>query len=482
MNTIGTGFRKSSSRLAIALGVLWLGWLPERILAQGNLSTVISNGPAARRINVVVLSEGYTTNQLATFLSDATNAVNNLLAQAPYQEYKSYFNAFAISVASAQSGSDHPNWPLWVDTYFNSTFFSYYPAPASQYLLTIPPNYFDTNYSHGQGKVDALLTNLMPDYDMVVMVVNDFDPGGSGNPDGSASQPLITSLNYYGQEIVAHESGHAFGKLTDEYDTAWPGYVPSERPNATAQTNRALIRWTSWISTNTPLPTPPVASNATVAGLFQGAQYQTTGWYRPKLDCKMRTLGAPFCEICSEQLVKSIYGLIRPIDAFSPTSTNLSLYSTQAVAFGLTLLQPLTHNLAVQWFTNNTAISGATNPTFSLAPNSLGSGTHKLRAVVSDPTTLVRNDPSGLLRQTNTWTLNLSLNNLSLISAQYLASNRFRLTVTGAAPQGFVIQASTNLTSWSPLTTNSLLNGKFDFTNFNLTNLIRRYYRTISPP
>ncbi len=198
----------------------------------------------------------------------------------------------------------------------------------------------------------------------------------------------------------------------------------------------------------------------------------------------MRAIGfkTNFCEVCSEQLVKSSYTLIRPIDAFSPASTNFSIYSTQALAFSVTTLQPLTHNLAVQWSTNNTAVGGATNSAFTLAPNSLGNGTHTLRAVVSDPSALVRNDPASLLKQTNTWTLNLSLNNLALISAQYLASNRFRLTVTGSAPQGFVIQGSTNLVNWTPLVTNSLTGGKFDYTNVSLTNLTRRFYRTLSPP
>jgi len=319
----------------------------------------------------------------------------------------------------------------------------------------------------------------MPEHDLTLMVVNDLEYGGSG---GST---LITSLHVSSPEIAIHESGHTLGDLADEYDYgAPPMFVPTEMPNATAITNLSSIRWNSWILTNppTPIPTPQVASNSTLVGLFQGAQYQSTGWYRPKLDCKMRNPGVPFCEVCAEQLVKAIYTIVRPIDSFSPTSTNVSIYGTQTVAFSVSPMQPLTHDLAVQWYTNNTAVSGATNPAFLLAPRSLGNGTHTLRAVVSDPTTFVRNDPTGLLQQPNTWTLNLSLNDLSLISAQYLASNRFRLTVTGSAPQGFVLQGSTNLMNWAPLITNSLVSGKFDYTNVNLTNMRLRFYRAFSPP
>ena len=463
--------------MTFTLGFCLVLGLSTSSFAQGTLYTLLTNGPTAKRINVVVLAEGYTTNQLGQFLSDATNAVNNLLTAAPYQEYKNYFNGFAIFVASVESGSDHPISGTFKNTYFNSTFDSY----GNANFLTIPPNDWNGVYAQGQGKVDSLLAALMPEHDLTVMVVNDLEYGGSGDS-SSGIATLITSVNLFAPEIVVHESGHAFGTLADEYTDAYPGFVPVEKPNATTNANRATLKWTSWILGSTPLPTPPDPTNAAVVGLFQGAEYQTTGWYRPKLDCKMNHLFVNFCEVCAEQLVKSIYTLVRPVDSFLPATTNFTIYSTQAVAFSVTPLQPLTHNLSVQWFTNGSAIAGATNSAFSLVPGSLGNGLHTLKSVVSDPTALVKSDPAGLLKATNTWNLTLSLNDLALVSAQYLASNRFRLTVTGTAPAGFVIQASTNFVTWTPLTTNSLSGGKFDYTNSSLTNFSFRFYRTISPP
>ena len=463
--------------MTFTLGFCLVLGLSTSSFAQGTLYTLLTNGPTAKRINVVVLAEGYTTNQLGQFLSDATNAVNNLLTAAPYQEYKNYFNGFAIFVASVESGSDHPISGTFKNTYFNSTFDSY----GNANFLTIPPNDWNGVYAQGQGKVDSLLAALMPEHDLTVMVVNDLEYGGSGDS-SSGIATLITSVSLFAPEIVVHESGHAFGTLADEYTDAYPGFVPVEKPNATTNANRATLKWTSWILGSTPLPTPPDPTNAAVVGLFQGAEYQTTGWYRPKLDCKMNHLFVNFCEVCAEQLVKSIYTLVRPVDSFLPATTNFTIYSTQAVAFSVTPLQPLTHNLSVQWFTNGSAIAGATNSAFSLVPGSLGNGLHTLKSVVSDPTALVKSDPAGLLKATNIWNLTLSLNDLALVSAQYLASNRFRLTVTGTAPAGFVIQASTNFVTWTPLTTNSLSGGKFDYTNSSLTNFSFRFYRTISPP
>ena len=101
-----------------------------------------------------------------------------MLSHSPYQEYRTYCNAFAISVPSNQSGSDHPangtNSSNFRDTYFNSSYDS-----TSDYLISIPPNFVDTNFSHGQGKIDALLQTFMPECHVPVLLVNDFTPGGS---------------------------------------------------------------------------------------------------------------------------------------------------------------------------------------------------------------------------------------------------------------------------------------------------------------
>ena len=186
--------------------------------AQATLTTLFTNGPTANRINMVVLSEGYTASQRGQFLIDARGAVSNLLATIPYREYSNYFNAFAISVASTQSGSDHHTPAVnLVNTYFNSTYDSY----GIQRLLTIPPNDWDSGYANGQGKVDSLLQSLMPEHDLVLLLVNDPQYGGSGS-----SLLLISSLHSQSAELVRHESGHPFGSLADEYTDAYPGFVP----------------------------------------------------------------------------------------------------------------------------------------------------------------------------------------------------------------------------------------------------------------
>jgi IgA Peptidase M64 len=441
------------------------------------MQTIVTNGPVSNRLNIVVLSEGYTTNQLAQFLVDATNAVNALLSHTPYQEYSNYFNAFAIKVASNQSGSSLYDGVTTNDTYFHSS----YDYANNPKLITIPPNFADTNYSHGQGIVDALLQTFMPNCQLSILLVNErYYPGGSdgsGKTAIASTGALLSEMPPYPPGMLTHETGHVLANLGDEYTTPYPGFPDTEEPNTTRQTNRLLIKWKAWISPDTPVPSPDSIGDG-VVGLFQGAHYHTTGWYRPELNCAMGVGGAPFCAVCSEALVLAIYQRVRPVDGFSPASTNFSVSSTQAMAFSVSLLQPATHNLNVQWFTNGVPQSGATNLTFTLSPQALANDTNWVSAVVQDNTPLVRNDPTNLLSQTVTW-VGLQLR---LDSPTWLAGGKFAFRIAGNAPQGVVVQSSTNLLNWVRVKTNSLVGGQFWYTNSAAGSSPRIFYRATTPP
>ena len=421
--------------------------------AQGSLTTILSNGPTSNRLNLVVLSEGYTSNQLGQFLVDATNAVNALLTTPPYQSYRDYFNAFAISIISAQSGSDHytPTTNL-VNTYFNSCFDSY----GIQRLVTIPPNDRDPVYAHGEGKVMALLQTLMPEYDLIILLVNDTQYGGSGGTF------LISSLNSSSAEIVRHESGHTFGGLADEYSTPYPGILPAEMPNVTAQTNRSLIKWTVWISDNTPVPPPGTTQYRSAPGLFEGAMYQTNGWYRPKYDCKMNHLGIGFCEVCSEQLVKSLYRSINLIDSFSPPMSSFTVRGQETQLLSVVTLSPAVTNLTYQWFTNGIPVGGSNFTNYTLAAPSLPVGSNIVRVEVADPTAYVRNDPTLIMRDTNVWIVTVLSNDVppTIVTqpsaAAVAAGDTFMFNVTASGTMPMAYQWRCNGTNLSDATGDSL--------------------------
>ena len=453
-----------------------------RSCAAASFSTILTNGPSSNRLNVVFLSEGYQNSELGQFLIDATNTIRGMLAVDPFQEYSNYFNAFAISVASTQSGSDYPDINLYVDTYFNSSHYLGDPT-----YLTIPAD------STGEGKVTSLLNTYMPQYDLAVVLVNDRNNWGGSGGKYVVVTPVDPNVPSEAVLLITHECGHTLANLGDEYPYDWSGGDNTELANTTTQTNRNLIKWKAWISTNTPIPTPPTYDYISTVGLFEGANYHATGWYRPMLNCRMQSLGdIPFCNVCREALVLSFYqtNRARPLDGFAPATTNLIVTTNAAQTFTVKPQQPTTHSLGVQWYTNNALVTGATATNFSILPLALGNGTNTVKAVLTDSTLIsgskwVLTDTNSLLKQTNTWTVKVTVTNLNLSAPRWLNTNRFRLTVTGYAPQGFAIQASTNLTNisgWTTLATNSLTN-RFDYTNnTGSTNFKWRFFRARTPP
>jgi hypothetical protein len=411
---------------------------------QATITQLLNNGPTASRVNIVFLSEGFTAGQLGSYLTQANNLLNAFLAAAPYNEYKTYFNAFAISVASAESGSDHPSTGVYKNTYFNSSFESY----GIDRLLTIPPNSFDTTYSDGQGKVDALLASLMPEYDIVMMIVNDTVYGGSG---GSTA---IASINTSSKEIVIHETGHSFGLLGDEYGDPYPGFPDTEEPNTTTQTDRDLIKWNAWINSSTPIPTP--TTYTTQIGLFEGAHYHFTGWFRPKYNCRMRTLGIPFCAVCAESLVRTIYGRISPIESFAPaTNVIYAITNAQTVTLSVAPMRPVTHALSVKWLINGVEVPGATGTSFTADTASLSNGSNTVTAAVSDATPFVRTDPLGVLQDERAWTINATVAPPQLDAR---LGNGVILSWPTNAPN-YHLESSSDLATWGLSGTSRSVNG-----------------------
>ena len=61
-----------------------------------DVDTLFQSGPIDKRINLVVLSDGYQAGELDQFIEDSDSFIVALFAEPPYQEYRDYFNVFAI--------------------------------------------------------------------------------------------------------------------------------------------------------------------------------------------------------------------------------------------------------------------------------------------------------------------------------------------------------------------------------------------------
>jgi hypothetical protein len=360
---------------------------------NAKLSMILSNGPPDIRLNIVFLAEGYTASQEASFTNQAKSVLNQMLNVSPYNEYKNHFNAFAIFVPSAQSGSDHPSRNTYRDTYFNSS----YGTGALERLITIPPNSWNSNFSDGRGKAFALLSQLLPDYDLPVILVNDTEYGGSGGV------PAIASANALSAELALHEIGHSFAGLADEYEEQLSGYPDVEAANTTRETAREFIKWRNWIGSDIPVPTPETFEYVNDVGLFEGAYFHPVGWYRPKMDCRMRNLSQPFCEVCRETHVLTIYSLLELIPSSAPAENNVVVPGGGELEMRIDTVQPAPNTLIYSW-----SIDGVTNTAYSsnyfpARFATLGTGTRLVRVNVLDETPFVRTDPRGLLFKSRSW-------------------------------------------------------------------------------
>ena len=73
------------------------------------MKTLLSSGPSANRVDIVLLGDGYTAGQMANYASDVTAIAARMFDQDPFRSYHSYFNVHYVEVVSAESGSDHPS-------------------------------------------------------------------------------------------------------------------------------------------------------------------------------------------------------------------------------------------------------------------------------------------------------------------------------------------------------------------------------------
>ena len=172
---------------------------------------VRESGPRDKRVNIVIVGDGYTASEKPKFLAHLKTVADVVVQDEPLTEYADYFNIYGIFVASRQSGADDPSQGVQRDTYFDASY--------SGRLLTITVS-----------KAFNVINAFVPEADMEFVVVNDDTYGGSGGQ--------VAVASFAAPEIIAHEAQHSFSGLGDEYDYA--GVAPWESPNTTMQTNRAV--------------------------------------------------------------------------------------------------------------------------------------------------------------------------------------------------------------------------------------------------
>ena len=314
------------------------------------VDTIFYQGDVDYPINLVFLGDGFLESELQDFRDIAEEYANLLFTVDPFSKFQSFFNAFSISVPSNVQGAATDPANL-IDNYFGSTF-----GYAGIERLLVPTN---------NTAISNVLANNVPEYDQVFMLVNSATYGGSGGWVATAS------LNEDSKEIALHELGHSFADLADEY---WAGaQYAREAINMTQETNVDILKWRNWYGDNE-------------IGLYPHTESPT--WYRPHEYCLMRYLGEPFCAVCREGIIESIYAKASPFRSYEPGLTSFEM-SGDSVVFKLDLNHPEPTSFESLWYLN-AVIIGEGVDSITVHLTDLTQGVNKVMVSVADTSYWIR--------------------------------------------------------------------------------------------
>ncbi len=255
---------------------------------------VLNNGDPAKKVDIVLLPEGYTKSEMKLFKEDCEKFAKYLFEFSPYSENKEKFNINAVLAPSAESGTDIPKDNIWKQTILGTSFYTF---DNERYLMTTDNK-----------SVRDYASNVA--YDQIYILVNTTKYGG-----GAIFNHYATSVNsnFMAKYIFVHEFGHSFAGLGDEYYTSDVAYtnifdlgIETWRPNLTTLVDFGK-KWKYLISEDTPIPTPDILKYRNSTGVFEGGGYQAKGIYRPAHNCLMKSFDTDeFCEVCKISIQQMI--------------------------------------------------------------------------------------------------------------------------------------------------------------------------------
>lgn len=266
--------------------------LPHRYIHQG--------GSPEEAIDVAILAEGYTVEEMDSFYVFAEKAVDAILNHEPFKSMASKFNFVAVASPSTDSGVSIPRLNNWKTTAFDSHFSTFY---SDRYLTT----------SQLSAVHDAL--KGIP-YEHIIILANTSEYGGGGIYN---SYVLTTARHALMPPVIVHEFGHSFGGLGDEYfypgdvmEDTYPTDVEPWEPNLTTLTD-FKSKWESQLAPGTPIPTPVSEASTYETGVYEGGGYSAKGVYRPADECRMRNNTYPtFCKVCDNAIRELILFYTEP--------------------------------------------------------------------------------------------------------------------------------------------------------------------------
>ncbi|HNW51417.1 MAG TPA: M64 family metallopeptidase [Prolixibacteraceae bacterium] len=258
------------------------------------VNEIYKSGEPSDKIDIAILSEGYTKKELKKFRSDTRKMVDSIMNGEPFKSCRDRFNFYAVNVPSAESGCDMPADTIYKNTAFNSNFDTF---DSQRYLTT----------SDYKSVCDA--ADNVP-WDYIIILVNTKRYGGGGFYNFLS----ITSVdNPRSWLVFIHEFGHSFAGLGDEYynsgDNPDPSYLGGSEPWEPNLTSLVDFdsKWKKMVEPGTPIPTPRDSVYKNKVGAFEGGGYTSKGVFSPVMTCWMKELSAGrFCPVCQEAIKQTI--------------------------------------------------------------------------------------------------------------------------------------------------------------------------------
>jgi hypothetical protein len=312
--------------------------------SPGRVLEIERNGDPALKVDLLFLGDGYAAAELDKCEKDVRRLAEGVFSFSPFKERRKDFNVRGICSPSPDSGVSHPSAGIHRSTLFGSQFDVF---GTQRYALS-----FDN-------RAIRTVASFAP-YDVMGIVMNSNEYGNGGIFGLYAS----VSIDYPNAiSVFVHEFGHHFADLGDEYYfNANVAYAPAGtrvepwEPNITALLDPHNLKWKALVSSETPIPTPwpkdcyersirdsqsriqqmrsegrpadeidefrrqaretsahclSEGPYANKVGAFEGAMYETKGYYRPQQRCIMLS-GTEFCAVCQHAIEEIIDLYSRP--------------------------------------------------------------------------------------------------------------------------------------------------------------------------
>ena len=306
--------------------------------APARLIAIQKMGEPSTKVDFLILGDGYTAREANKFEKDARRLTEVLFSTPPFKEHRKDFNVWALCPPAAESGISRPSTGIYRDSPLGATYDAF---GSERYVLT-----FDN-------RALRKVAQFAP-YEFIEVIANNRTYGGGGIFNLYST---VAADNGFANYVFVHEFGHHFAGLADEYYTSPVSYAPaSERiepwePNATALLDPATLKWKDLVLPDTPIPTPwnkeayeqysreyqkrrtqirkdnrPESEMEALfrenlayeqamfrrekywgrVGAFEGAMYESKGYYRPEVDCIMFSRTNHFCAVCRRAIERII--------------------------------------------------------------------------------------------------------------------------------------------------------------------------------